>query len=145
MDFIFLCSSSSLPLISLLPSCLTSKVLPSNWNPVVSFFANYLRRLFKWFPHLLSFSPLIITTQLTLAPRINFLHMPTQKSSLSPFWFLFFLFFFSISLPSISCLFQENPFSHHVWSFPSSFFLDCKMKFVRNISECLDVPRNILK
>ena len=55
------------------------------------------------------------------------------------------LFFFSISLPSISCLFQENPFSHHVWSFPSSLFLDCKMKFVRNISKCLDVPRNILK
>ena len=56
-----------------------------------------------------------------------------------------FFFFFPISLPSISCLFQENLFSYHVWFFPSSPFLDCKMKFVRNKSECLDVPRNILE
>ena len=134
-------SCAPLPLISLLPSFLTSKVLPSNWNPVVSFFANYLRRLFEWFSHLLSFSPLIITTQITLAPRINFLHILAKEVLSKPLLLLLVVFFFL----SISCLFHEKLFSYHVWFFPSSLFLDCKMKFVRNKSECLDVPRNILK
>ena len=87
-------SCAPLPLISLLPSFLTSKVLPSNWNPVVSFFANYLRRLFEWFSHLLSFSPLIITTQITLAPRINFLHILAKEVLSKPLLLLLVVFFF---------------------------------------------------
>ena len=95
-------SCAPLPLISLLPSFLTSKVLPSNWNPVVSFFANYLRRLFEWFSHLLSFSPLIITTQITLAPRINFLHILAKEVLSKPLLLLLVVFFFFIYFLFIS-------------------------------------------